>query len=47
MNDLVAILASVTVVSLISFVGVIFIGLKESLLRRIVMVLVGLASGTL
>jgi zinc and cadmium transporter len=47
MNDLVAILASVTVVSLISFVGVIFIGLKESLLRRIVMVLVGFASGTL
>jgi len=47
MDDLVAILASVTVVSLISFVGVIFIGLKESLLRRIVMVLVGFASGTL
>ena len=47
MNDLVAILASVTVVSLISFVGVIFIGLKESLLRRVVMVLVGFASGTL
>ena len=47
MNDLVAILASVTVVSLISFVGVIFIGLKESLLRKIVMVLVGFASGTL
>ena len=47
MKDLVAILASVTVVSLISFVGVIFIGLKESLLRRVVMVLVGFASGTL
>jgi zinc and cadmium transporter len=47
MNDLVAILASVTVVSLISFVGVIFIGLKESLLRRVVMVFVGFASGTL
>ena len=47
MNDLVAILASVTVVSLISFIGVIFIGLKESLLRRVVMVLVGFASGTL
>jgi len=47
MDDLVAILASVTVVSLISFVGVIFIGLKESLLRRIVMTLVGFASGTL
>jgi zinc and cadmium transporter len=47
MDELVAILASVTVVSLISFIGVIFIGLKESLLRRIVMVLVGFASGTL
>jgi zinc and cadmium transporter len=40
-------LASVTVVSLISFIGAIFIGLKESLLRRIIMVLVGFASGTL
>jgi zinc and cadmium transporter len=47
MDELVAILVSVTVVSLISFIGVIFIGLKESLLRRIVMVLVGFASGTL
>jgi len=47
MDDLVAILASVTVVSLISFIGAIFIGLKESLLRRVVMVLVGFASGTL
>jgi zinc and cadmium transporter len=47
MDDLVAILASVTVVSLISFIGVIFISLKDSLLRRIVMVLVGFASGTL
>jgi zinc and cadmium transporter len=47
MDDLVAILTSVTVVSLISFVGVIFIGLKESLLRRVVMAFVGFASGTL
>lgn len=47
MDDLVVILASVTVVSLISFVGAIFVGLKESLLRRIVMALVGFASGTL
>lgn len=43
MNDLVAILASVTVVSLISFVGVIFVGFKESLLRRIVIAFVGFA----
>lgn len=47
MNELTAILASVTIVSLISFVGIIFIGLKESLLKRIVMALVGFASGTL
>jgi zinc and cadmium transporter len=47
MDDLVVILASVTVVSLISFVGAIFVGLRESLLRRIVMALVGFASGTL
>lgn len=47
MDDLLAILASVTVVSLISFVGVIFVGVKESLLRRLVMAFVGFASGTL
>jgi zinc and cadmium transporter len=47
MNDLAAILASVTIVSLISFVGAIFVGLRESLLRRIMMALVGFASGTL
>ncbi len=47
MNDLIAILASVTVVSLIAFVGIIFTGLRESLLNRVTMVLVGFASGTL
>lgn len=47
MNDLIAILASVTAVSLIAFVGIIFVGLRESLLNRITMVLVGFASGTL
>jgi zinc and cadmium transporter len=47
MNDLIAILASVTVVSLIAFVGIIFAGLRESLLNRVTMVLVGFASGTL
>ncbi len=47
MNELVAILASVTAVSLIAFIGVIFVGLKEEILKRITMVLVGFASGTL
>lgn len=44
---LLAILASVTAVSFVSFVGVIFVGLKEKLLRRVLMGLVGFASGTL
>ncbi|MEM2104058.1 MAG: ZIP family metal transporter [Candidatus Bathyarchaeia archaeon] len=47
MNDLTAILASVTAVSLIAFVGIIFAGLRESLLKRVTMILVGFASGTL
>ncbi|MDH5459819.1 MAG: ZIP family metal transporter, partial [Candidatus Bathyarchaeota archaeon] len=47
MNELTATLASVTIVSLISFVGIIFIGLKEKFLRRILTVLVSFASGTL
>jgi zinc and cadmium transporter len=47
MDDLIAILASVTVVSLMSLAGIIFIGLKESLLRRLITALVGFASGTL
>jgi zinc and cadmium transporter len=47
MNDLIAILASVTVVSLIAFVGIIFMGLKEEKLKRLTMVLVGFSSGTL
>lgn len=47
MNDLIAILASVTTVSLIAFIGIIFIGLKEKLLKRVLMASVGFASGTL
>jgi zinc and cadmium transporter len=47
MNDLIVILASVTTVSLIAFTGLIFVGLKEELLKRVTMVLVGFASGTL
>jgi hypothetical protein len=47
MDLLVSILGSVTIVSLISFVGAIFVGLREDLLRCIVMGFVGFASGTL
>ncbi len=47
MNDLIAILASVTVVSFVAFIGIIFIGLKEDKLKRLTVVLVGFAAGTL
>ncbi len=47
MADLIVILASVTVVSLVAFVGILFIGLKEAFLKRILMALVGFASGSL
>jgi zinc and cadmium transporter len=47
MDSLIAILASVTIVSLISFVGLVFIGLKENLLNRILTILIGFASGSL
>lgn len=47
MNGLLSILASVTVVSLIAFIGIVFIGLKESALKRILIASVGFASGTL
>jgi len=47
MNDLIAILASVTSISLVAFIGILFIGLKENLLRRALMALVGFASGNL
>ena len=47
MSDLLPILASVIGVSLISFVGVVFVGLNEELLKRITMAFVGFASGTL
>jgi zinc and cadmium transporter len=45
--DLLLILASVTAVSLVSFIGVFFIGLKEAVLGKILMALVGFASGSL
>ncbi len=47
MNELLAILGSVTIVSVISFVGAVFIGLREGLMKRILMVLVAFSSGTL
>ena len=45
--DLFLILASVTAVSLVSFIGVFFMGLKEAVVGRILMALVGFASGSL
>jgi zinc and cadmium transporter len=45
--DLFLILISVTAVSLVSFIGVFFMGLKEAVVGRILMALVGFASGSL
>ena len=47
MADLIVVLGSVTVVSLVAFIGILFIGLNEAFLRRILMALVGFASGSL
>jgi len=47
MSELIVILGSVIVVSLIAFIGIIFVGLNEEFLRRILMALVGFASGAL
>lgn len=47
MLDLVLIIVSVLVVSLVSFIGLLFVGLKEALLGRLLMALVGFASGSL
>jgi len=47
MADLMVILASVTVVSLVSLIGILFVGLKESFVGRILMALIGLSSGSL
>jgi zinc and cadmium transporter len=47
MIDLIIILASVTVVSFIALVGLIFAGMQEERLSRTTMLLVGFASGTL
>jgi zinc and cadmium transporter len=45
--DLLLILASVTAVSLVSLIGVFFMGLKEAVVGKILMALVGFASGSL
>ncbi|MDQ1278970.1 MAG: zinc and cadmium transporter [Thermoproteota archaeon] len=47
MADLVVILISVSIVSLLSFIGILFIGLKEAFLNRILTALIGFASGSL
>jgi zinc and cadmium transporter len=47
MIDLVEILASVTAVSLVSFIGILFIKVQEETLDRITILLVGFASGAL
>jgi zinc and cadmium transporter len=47
MIDLIMILASVTAVSLIAFIGMFFAGMREERLNRVTMLLVGFASGTL
>jgi len=47
MNDLLLILIAVTVVSLIAFIGVLFIGLNDIFLKRILMIFISFASGSL
>jgi len=46
-SKLLVILASVALVSLIAFTGLLFISLKEAFLKRILMILVSFASGSL
>lgn len=41
------ILASVTIVSLISFIGILFVGMSESSMRRLTIALLGFATGAL
>lgn len=47
MFDLVLIIVSVLVVSLVSFIGLLFVGMKEGVLGRLLMVLVAFASGSM
>ena len=44
---LIYILASTTLVSLISLIGIFFLGLKDALLKKLINILVALAAGTL
>ena len=47
MANLLIILAAVSIVSLLSFTGILFIGLKKAFLNRILTALIGFASGSL
>src|SRR4030042_809655 len=47
MADLTVILAAVSIVSLLSFIGILVISLKETSLNRILTALIGFASGSL
>ena len=47
MSELLAILASVTAVSIVSLIGILFVGMKESFVGRVLMALVGFSSGSL
>jgi len=46
-TELIVILASVIVVSLLSLIGILFVGMKEAFMGRILMALVGFSSGSL
>ncbi len=47
MLDLILIILAVLVVSLVSFIGLLFVGMKEGVIGRLLMVLVGFASGSM
>lgn len=47
MYELILIIIACIIVSLIGFVGIFFLGLKEELLQKIIFLLVGLAAGAL
>ncbi len=47
MLELILILISVFIVSLISLIGIIFIGLNENILKKIIMILISFSSGAL
>jgi zinc and cadmium transporter len=47
MHELIPILVSVSIVSLMALIGIVFVGLKEDMLKNILMGLIAFASGTL